>query len=218
MYFDDRIDAARQLGDALRTYRGHNPLILAVPRGAVPMGEELARQLEGDLDVVLVRKLRAPGNPELAVGAVDETGWSFVADFAAEAGAHPAYIDAERREQLNVLAARRARYTPGKRGFDPAGRIAIVVDDGLATGATMIAALHSVRAHAPARLVCAVPVAAASSLVKVRPWADELVCLSHPVEFGAVGLFYRDFPQVSDEEVEAILKRAAHRASHRERA
>jgi len=216
VYFDDRIDAARQLADALRGYRGQDPLVLAVPRGAVPMGAELARQLGGDLDVVLVKKLPAPGNPELAIGAVDETGWSYVADYAAETGAHPAYIDAQRREQLRLLAARRALYTPGKAGFDPAGRIAIVVDDGLATGATMIAALHSVRAHKPARLVCAVPIAAASSIAKVRPYADELVCVEQPLDFGAVGRFYRDFSPVSDEEVAAILQQARRGAFQRE--
>jgi putative phosphoribosyl transferase len=216
VYFDDRIDAARQLADALRAYRGHDPLVLAIPRGAVPMGAQIARQLGGDLDVVLVRKLGAPGQPELAIGAIDETGWSYVADFAGEIGAHPAYIDAERRNQMKVLAGRRALYTPGKRGFDPAGRIAIVVDDGLATGATMIAALHSVRARKPAWLVCAVPVAAASSLAHVRPYADEVVCLEQPVEFGAVGRFYRDFSQVSDDEVSGILEHARSGSLQRE--
>jgi len=217
MYFDNRIDAARQLADALRAYRGRNPLILAIPRGAVPMGAELAHQLEGDLDVALVRKLRAPNEPELAIGAVDETGWSYVAEFAEEAGATPAYIDTERREQLKVLAERRALYTPARRGFDPAGRVAIVVDDGLATGATMIAALHSVRARSPSRLVCAVPVASSSALAKVRHYADEVVCLSEPAWFGAVGVFYRDFSQVSDEEVRTLLQRVSQGARERER-
>ena len=216
MYFDDRIDAARQLADALRSFRGHDPLVLAVPRGAVPMGAELARQLGGDLDVVLVKKLAAPHDPELAIGAVDENGWTNVSAFASETGAHDAYIDAQRRECLKLLAARRALYTPGKTGFDPAGRIAIVVDDGLATGATMIAALRSVRARNPARLVCAVPVAAAASIPRVRPFADELVCLEQPVEFGAVGRFYRDFSQVSDAEVVEILQRAHRGAFQRE--
>jgi len=218
MYFDDRLDAARQLADALRAWRGHDPLVLAIPRGAVPMGAEIARQLGGDLDIVLVRKLGAPGNPELAIGAVDETGWSYVADYAGELGAHPAYIDGERREQLHVLGLRRARYTPGRHGFDPVGRTAIVVDDGLATGTTMVAALHSVRARDPARLICAVPVASTDALARVRPYADEVVCLEHPLDFGAVGRFYRDFPQVSDEEVVEILARAARGAYERERA
>lgn len=208
MYFDNRLDAARQLADALRGYRGNDPLILAIPRGAVPMGAEIARQLGGDLDVVLVRKLAAPGNPELAIGAVDETGWSYVAPYAADLGVHAPYIDAQRREQLKLLASRRALYTPRTHGFEVNGRTCIVVDDGLATGATMIAALHSVRARKPERLVCAVPVASASGLAHVRPYADDVVCLEQPLDFGAVARFYQDFPQVSDDEVVASLRQA----------
>ncbi|HUL96594.1 MAG TPA: phosphoribosyltransferase family protein [Usitatibacter sp.] len=209
LVFEDRIDAARRLAAALAPYAGRRPVIYAIPRGAVPMAAELARQLQGDLDVVLVRKLGAPHNPELAVGAVDDSGWSYVSDFAAQVGANAAYLEGEKRRQLELLAARRARYTPGRRGVDPGGRVAIVVDDGLATGATMIAALHSVRARRPARLVCAVPVASPEGLAKVEPYADEVVCLSAPADFGAVGRFYRDFAQVSDEEVEGILAHAA---------
>ena len=216
MDFADRIDAARQLAAALGGYRGSHPLVLAIPRGAVPMGAELARRLGGDLDVVLVRKLRAPGNPELAVGAVDETGWTYVADHAREVGATEAYLESERDEQRRLLAQRRMRYTPGRDSRDPAGRTVIVVDDGLATGATMIAALHSVRARGPARLVCAVPVAAPESAARVSSYADEFVCLAQPPQFHAVGQFYRDFPQVDDREVEEILEAAAHRDRQRE--
>jgi predicted phosphoribosyltransferase len=208
--FVDRIDAARQLVAALKQYRGRNPLVLAIPRGAVGMAAVIAEALEGQLDVVLVRKLRAPGNPELAVGAVDESGWTYVASHAASVGAEASHIEREKRTQLETLRAQRARYTPARPPIDPAGRIAIVVDDGLATGASMIAALHAVRAKSPQELVCAVPVAAPESLERVRPCADKLVCLAAPAEFYAVGQFYREFPQVEDDEVARMLGEARH--------
>lgn len=205
MVFEDRTDAARQLVAALARYRGKNPLVLAIPRGAVPMGRVIADALSGELDVVLVRKLGAPGNPEFAVGAVDEAGWEYIADYAAEMGASKTYLAEEAAAQLATMRARRATYTPARAPIDPAGRIVIVVDDGLATGATMMAALHSVRARGPKRLVCAVPVAAPESLEKVRPHADEVVCLDTPAAFHAVGQFYRTFGQVEDREVVAAL-------------
>jgi putative phosphoribosyl transferase len=211
--FVDRIDAARQLAAALEAYRGRNPLVLAIPRGAVGMAAVIAEALGGELDVVLVRKLRAPGNPELAVGAVDESGWAYIASHAASVGADAAHIEREKRTQLETLRARRARYTPARPPIDPAGRIAIVVDDGLATGASMIAALHAVRAKSPRELVCAVPVAAPESLERVRPYADRLVCLAAPAEFYAVGQFYREFPQVEDDEVVRVLGEARHQPS-----
>jgi putative phosphoribosyl transferase len=206
MRFRDRTDAATQLAAALQGYRGKNPLVLAIPRGAVPMGKVLAEKLEGELDIVLVRKLRAPGSPEFAVGAVDESGWAYIANYAGEVGADEAYLRDEKARQLETLRKRRMEYTPHRAAHDAAGRIAIVVDDGLATGATMIAALHAVRARKPARLVCAVPVAAPESLEKVRPYADEIVCLDAPPEFHAVSQFYVSFPQVEDEEVMRLLK------------
>jgi predicted phosphoribosyltransferase len=210
MYFRDRTDAAQRLAAALdATYRGRHPLVLAIPRGAVPMGRVIADALGGDLDVALVRKLRAPGQPEFAVGAIDETGWAYIADYAASAGADAAYLAREKAAQLAVLAQRRASYTPARKPLDPADRTVIVVDDGLATGATMIAALHAVRAKHPGMLVCAVPVGAADSVRKVAPYADEVVCLATPADFHAVGQFYGSFPQVEDAEARAILARDA---------
>jgi putative phosphoribosyl transferase len=207
--FESRIDAARRLVQALAKYRGRNPLALAIPRGAVEMGRVLADELEGELDIVLVRKLGAPLSPEFAVGAIDETGWAYVADHAASAGADERYLEREKRAQLELLRKRRAQYTPARAPIDPKGRVVIVVDDGLATGATMIAALHAARAKEPERLVCAVPVAAPDSLELVRPHCDEIVCLDAPPEFFAVGQFYREFRQVEDDEVVDLLARGA---------
>lgn len=203
--FQDRTDAARRLAAGLHAFQGQNPLVLAIPRGAVPMGRVIARALGGDLDVVLVRKLHAPFLPEVAVGAVDESGWTYVAPQAERMGADAAYLAQEKRTQLQALRARRALYTPVRAPIDPAGRTVIVVDDGLATGATMVAALHGLRARHPARLVCAVPVASREALALVRPLADEVVCLEAPPDFAAVGQFYRDFAQVEDGEVVRLL-------------
>ena len=211
MMFESRIDAARHLAKALAKYQGRNPLVLAIPRGAVEMGRVLADELEGELDVALVRKLGAPYSAEFAVGAIDETGWAYIADHAASAGADEAYLEREKRTQLEILRQRRAQYTPHRPPVDPQGRIAIVVDDGLATGATMIAALHAARAKQPERLVCAVPVAAPDSLELVRPYCDEVVCLEAPPGFFAVGQFYREFRQVEDDEVIELLAQGAKR-------
>jgi len=207
--FESRLDAGRQLANALAAYRGRNPLVLAIPRGAVEMGAAVAEALGGELDVVLVRKLRSPYNPELAVGAIDESGWTYVAEHAAGVGADATYLAKEKAVQLALLRKRRAQYTPARAPADPAGRVAIVVDDGIATGASMIAALHAVRAKKPAILVCAVPVAAPDSAEQVRPYADEFVCLETPLDFMAVGQFYSSFQQVEDDEVVKILARHA---------
>ncbi len=201
MRFRDRTDAAERLATALAPWRDRHPLVLAIPRGAVPMGRLIAERLQGDFDVVLVRKLRAPFSPEFAVGAIDETGWIYVAPHARSAGADDAWIAREAAEQTRTLHARRAAYTPHRPPIDPAGRVVIVVDDGLATGATMIAALHSVRARNPQRLICAVPVGAPESLDAVSAFADEVVCLYAPAFFDAVGRFYAQFDQVEDDEV-----------------
>lgn len=206
--FADRTDAGRQLARALAAYKGQKPLILAIPRGAVPMGKVIADALEGELDVVLVRKLTSPYSSEFALGSVDESGWMFVADYAAGYGGNPEYMEREKQRQMQTLRARREQYTPLRQALDPKGRIVIVIDDGLATGSTMIAALHATRAKQPAKLICAVPVAPPDTLEKIRPYCDELVCLSAPPYFQAVGQFYADFNQVSDEEVMEVLRQA----------
>lgn len=204
--FRDRDEAASRLAEKLKTYEGKNPLILAIPRGAVPMARIIADRLGGEFDVVLVRKLRAPYQPELAIGSVDESGWTYIAPFAASMGADEDYLAEEKQVQMETIRKRRAQYTPIRPPIDPAGRIVIVIDDGLATGATMISALHGLRARKPARLICAVPVAPPDTLDKVRQMADEVVCLEAPEFFQAVGQFYRHFSQVEDDEVIALLR------------
>jgi predicted phosphoribosyltransferase len=166
----------------------------------------IADSLGGSYDVVFVRKLRAPYQPELAIGSVDESGWTYIADFAASVGADAQYIASEKSVQLGTIKKRRAQYTPVRPPVDPAGRIVIVIDDGLATGATMISALHGLRNKKPTKLICAVPVSPPDTLRKIAELADEVVCLEAPSNFRAVGQFYENFPQVEDEEVIEVLR------------
>ncbi len=205
MIFSDRIAAANKLAEALSDYHGQHPLVMAIPRGAVPMAKVISQQLDGELDVVLVRKLRARDNPEYAIGSVDESGWVYLTEFSERVGTDKNYIKQEIAAQLKTIRQRRVQYTPSRSPSDPAGRVVIVIDDGLATGSTMIAALHALRQKKPAELICAVPVAPPDVVRKLHGKADRVVCLSSPTDFYAVGQYYSDFPQVSDEEVIACL-------------
>lgn len=205
--FRDREDAALRLAKALVAHASARPLVLAIPRGAVPMGRIIASALGGDLDVVLVRKLGAPYNPELAIGAVDEAGHVTPArEPELVASVEPSYLDREIHRQLAVIRERRQTYCGGRPPMPMTGRTVIVVDDGLATGATMAAALRAARQAGPSRLICAVPVAARDSLAAIAPLADEVVCLAQPSPFYAVGAFYDRFESVSDDEVVAALR------------
>lgn len=203
--YTNRQEAAELLVQALSEYRGKTPLILAIPRGSVPMGQIIAEALGGELDVALVRKLRAPHQPELAIGSVDETGYVYLADHARTMNLSSSYVEAEKREQLVTLHNRRHQYTSVRPAISPRGRIVIIVDDGIATGSTMIAAIHAARAQNPAKLIVATAVAPRDTLARIAPLADDIVCLQTPDEFYAVGEFFRDFSQVTDEEVVALL-------------
>jgi predicted phosphoribosyltransferase len=203
MLFKSREHAAHLLAQKLIAYKGIKPLVLGIPRGAVPMAKIIADFLGGELDVVLVRKLGAPGQPELAIGAIDETGSVYLSgDF--EVDAH--YVEAEKQAQLKTLLQRRALYTPFHPPVNPSGRIVIVVDNGVATGATMIAALRAVRDKKPRKLIAAMAVAPPQTLRQIQEEADQVVCLQIPVDFYAVGQFFEDFSQVTDEEVIEILR------------
>lgn len=203
--FRDRTAAGAALAQHLLAYQTAQPLILAIPRGGVPVAQPVSHLLSGELDVVLAHKLGAPWQEELGVGAVDEYGNVYVSEYAQAAGATDAYLEQEKARQLAMLQQRRSRYTAARTPSNPAGRCVIVVDDGIATGATMIAALAAVRSQQPDRLIAAVPVAPPSSLAEIAPYADSVVCIATPANFYAVGQFYDEFPAVSDDEVMAIL-------------
>ena len=208
MSFKNRDEAATILTKRLSAYKGQNPLVLGVPRGAVPMARIMADALGGELDVVLVRKLRAPGQPELAIGAVDEAGDVLKGPYFHIADEN--YVREEIRTQQEILRARREMYTRAQKAIDPAGRIVIIVDDGIATGSSMLAAIRSVRARKPRKIIVAIGVAPDQSLERMRAEADEVVCLETPVDFYAVGQFFADFSEVTDEMVVAALSRPVH--------
>jgi putative phosphoribosyl transferase len=209
MLFRDRTDAGRRLAARLMSFRSRDPVVLALPRGGVPVGLEIARALGAPLDVVLVRKIGVPFQPELALGAiVDGDPPELVIDTHLKTllDIPDAYVDEERQRQLAEIARRRRVYLAGRSPAAVAGRTVIVVDDGIATGSTMRAALRAIRRRGPAHLVLAVPVAPPETIAALRDEVDEVVCLETPTLFGAIGQFYADFRQLEDAEVIAALQ------------
>ncbi|KAB2882404.1 MAG: phosphoribosyltransferase [Pseudorhodoplanes sp.] len=210
MSFYNRSEAGRKLAAALARYRDERPVILALPRGGVPVAAEIARALDAPLDLVLVRKIGVPYQPELAMGAVVDGGHPIVVrngDVMRIAGIAETEFNAACDRELGEIERRRLTYLGHRDRVDIAGRTAIVVDDGIATGATTRAALRGTRARNPKKLVLAVPVAPTDTLAELRSEADDIVCLEDHTTFGAIGFFYADFSQVSDREVINILEK-----------
>ena len=207
--FDDRGDAGCQLAAALAGYRDGRPVVLALPRGGVPVGFEVAQALGAPLDVLLVRKIGAPGHEELGLGAVVEGRPPQLVlneDVIRTVGPPPGYIEAEKGRQLVEIERRRRQYVGDRPPPAVAGRTVIVVDDGIATGGTVRAALRGVSLHRPARLVLAVPVAPRDTIEELASECDAVVCLATPEPFYAVGAHYRDFTQTEDSEVIRLLE------------
>lgn len=206
--FDDRQDAGVQLAERLAEKGYEDPVVLALPRGGVAVGVEIARRLAAPLEVVLVRKIGVPFQPELAAGAIVDGAEREVVlneEVVSITGMTRADIDAAVQQGLKEIERRRALYLKGRRPPDLAGRTLIVVDDGLATGASARAALKALRRKQPRLLVLAVPVAPVDTLRSLAADADEIVCLATPEPFHAIGPYYRDFHQLTDEEVVAAL-------------
>jgi putative phosphoribosyl transferase len=211
MIFRNRKEAGTQLAAALQKFAGSDPVVLALPRGGVPVAYEVARALGAPLDLVLVRKVGAPWQRELAAAAVvngDQMELVVNQDVVDMLGIPDRYLQEEARRELEEIERRRRTYLGGRERVPVEGRTVIVIDDGIATGATMRAALRAVRRRNPGRLVLAVPVAPPDTVESLRPEVDEIVCLSTPAFFGAIGAFYVDFGQLTDDEVRDLLARA----------
>lgn len=211
MMFEDRRDAGRQLAEELRKYKNANPVVLALPRGGVPVGYEVAAALEAPLDVIVARKIGAPFSPELAIGAVvdGDNPQTVLNEEVIEAyGVTKDYLDGEVKRELREIARRQETYRKGREPVPVEGATVIVVDDGIATGASMRAAVRGIRRKPIGRLILAVPVAPPSTIESFRAEVDDVVCLYAPEYFGAVGAFYEDFGQTTDGEVTALLDAA----------
>jgi predicted phosphoribosyltransferase len=209
-YFRDRSEAGRLLAEKLSAYRNDpNVIVLALPRGGVPVGYEVARALGAPFDIFLVRKLGVPGYEELAMGAVASGGVRVLNDNVVQTLRIPEYvIDAVAKWELQELARRERVYRGDRPEPDVKGRTVILVDDGLATGSTMLAAIQALRQQQPARIVIAVPTAPPETCEEMRAQADDVVCAITPEPFYSVGLWYEDFSQTTDEEVRELLARS----------
>jgi predicted phosphoribosyltransferase len=210
--FRDRIEAGRLLAAELKEYSGKKAVVLGIPRGGVIIAEQIAKEISADMDIVLTHKLGAPYNCELAVGAVCEDGTHFVNEsIAGYVGADRKYIEQEKKHQINEISRKVGLYRPVLARMPLKDRIVIITDDGVATGATMQAAIWAIRKEEPAKIVLAVPVGPPDSIKRLSGDADQTVCLKTPYDFQALGRFYIDFPQVEDEELLAILKEESKR-------
>jgi predicted phosphoribosyltransferase len=212
VFFRDRRDAGLRLAAALKHLRGRDCVVLALPRGGVPVAYEVARVLSAPLDLVVVRKIGAPDQPELAVGAVvdgEQVELVRNEDVIAMLGIPESWIRECESRELREIERRNRVYLAGRERAAVAGKTAIVVDDGIATGATTRAALRAVKRRRPAKLLLAVPVAPSETLAELANDVDEIVCLATPSPFGAIGYFYEDFRQIEDDEVRDLLSRAA---------
>jgi predicted phosphoribosyltransferase len=210
MLFQNRTNAGRRLANALIRYKSLHPVVLALPRGGVPVAAEVAAALDAPLDLVLVRKIGVPMQPELAMGAVTDGEQPMVvrnSEIIESCGVSEQEFDIVANEELAEIERRRRRYLGDRARAEVKGQVAIIIDDGIATGATTLAAIQAVRTRKPKELVLAVPVAPLDTVKKLRAEVDAIVCLDTPEELGAIGYFYRDFHQVGDEEVVATLKR-----------
>jgi putative phosphoribosyl transferase len=216
MVFVDRSEAGLRLAQALLSFREQRPVVLALPRGGVPVAAEVAAALDAPLDLILVRKIGVPAQPELAMGAVVNGGAPITVrneDVIRLAGVDEAEFRAVRDRELAEIERRRRVYLGDRAPVDVAGRTAIVIDDGVATGATVRAALRATRLRRPAKLVLAVPVAPTDTVAALRDEADEVICLEDHRSFGAIGFYYADFRQLSDQEVKDIVARFPARAA-----
>jgi predicted phosphoribosyltransferase len=208
--FQDRLDAGRQLAQRLEHYKGQNVLVLGLPRGGVPVAYEVARALQAPLDIFLVRKLGVPGHEELAMGAIASGGVRVLNRSVITALNIPkAMVEKVARGEQAELERREQAYRAGRPALQARGRTVILVDDGLATGASMQAAVAGLESHVPGAIVIAVPTAAPETCEAFQDRVDEIVCAFTPQPFHGVGMWYENFEQTTDEEVQALLNEAA---------
>ena len=209
MVFHDRVDAGKKLADKLSQYRSKDVVVLAIPRGGVVVGFEVAGDLGAPLSVIIPRKIGAPGNPELAIGAVTEEGDTYIDSIIVKSlGVTQSYIDEVKQLEVEEIKRRMKTYLGDRQRPELKGKTVILVDDGIATGATMKAAIRTLRRHGPAEVIVAVPVAPPETVERLKELADSVVCLETPSFFYAIGQFYREFDQVGDAEVIRLLRLA----------
>lgn len=209
MVFHDRVDAGKKLADKLSQYRSKDVVVLAIPRGGVVVGFEVAGDIGAPLSVIVPRKIGAPGNPELAIGAVTEEGDTYIdSTIVKSLGVTQSYIDEVKQQEVEEIKRRMKTYLGDKQRPEIQGKTVILVDDGIATGATMKAAIRTVRRHGPSKVVVAVPVAPPETVESLKELVDSVVCLETPSFFYAIGQFYQEFDQVGDAEVIRLLRLA----------